>query len=270
MALYAIGDVQGCADALHRLLDRIQFDPARDTVWFTGDLVNRGPRSDDVLRCVRGLGDRAVSVLGNHDLSLLAVAAGHVRPGRKDTHNAVLDAADRDELLAWLRQLPMLHHAHGYTLVHAGLPPAWDLDTARRLASEVEQELRGPDHDRFLARLYGSKPRQWSEDLVGPDRLRFAVNAMTRMRYCEANGKLDFDNKGAPGTQAKGLVPWFDMPNRRNRDLRIVFGHWAALGLCLRSGIYGIDTGCVWGNRLTAIRLDDREPYVMNSVAATE
>ena len=259
MAVYAIGDVQGCHDPLRRLLDLLRFDPAVDTLWLVGDLVNRGPHSVEVLRLVRELGDRAVAVLGNHDLTLLAVAAGQVKPKRKDTFHTILDAPDRAELLDWLRRRPLLHHdpTLGFTMVHAGLPPQWDLALAHRCAAEVEATLRGPRCEQFLERMFGGEPRRWRDDLVGYDRLRFIVNALTRMRFCTADGALSFSEKGPPGSQGPGLLPWFAVPGRRGADLNLVFGHWAALGYYRAPGIYALDSGCVWGNRLTAIRLDE-------------
>jgi bis(5'-nucleosyl)-tetraphosphatase (symmetrical) len=259
MAVYAIGDIQGCYDPLLRLLDLLRFDPATDTLWLVGDLVNRGPQSVEVLRLVHSLGERAVVVLGNHDLTLLAVAAGQVKPKRKDTFHTILDAPDRGELLDWLRRRPLLHHdaALGFTMIHAGLPPQWDLALAQRCAVELEAILRGPDCEAFLARMFGGEPRCWRDDLAGYDRLRFTVNVLTRMRFCTADGTLSFTEKGPPGSQEPGLLPWFAVPGRRNADLNLVFGHWAALGYYRAPGIYALDSGCVWGNRLTAIRLDE-------------
>ncbi|MFO1424644.1 MAG: symmetrical bis(5'-nucleosyl)-tetraphosphatase [Candidatus Competibacteraceae bacterium] len=259
MAVYAIGDIQGCYDPLARLLDRLCFDPAADMLWLVGDLVNRGPRSVEVLRLVRGLGQRAIMVLGNHDLTLLAVAAGQVKPKRKDTFHTILDAPDHAELLDWLRWRPLLHHdpALKFTLIHAGLPPQWDLALAQRCAAELEATLRGPNYEDFLAHMFGGEPRRWRDDLAGYDRLRFIVNALTRMRFCTADGALSFSEKGPPGSQGPGLLPWFAVPGRRGADLNLVFGHWAALGYYRAPGIYALDSGCVWGNRLTAIRLDE-------------
>lgn len=258
MAVYAIGDIQGCYEPLLRLLDLLRFDPADDYLWLVGDLVNRGPHSVEVLRLVRGLGERATAVLGNHDLTLLAVAAGQAKPKRKDTFHSILDAPDRDDLLNWLRHCPLLHHdaALGFTMVHAGLPPQWDLPLAQRCAAEMEAVLRGPRSAEFLGRMFGSEPRRWRDDLSGDDRLRFIVNALTRIRFCSTDGSLSLSEKGPPGSQSKGLSPWFAMPDRRNADLNIVFGHWAALGYYRAPGVYALDSGCVWGNRLTAIRLD--------------
>jgi bis(5'-nucleosyl)-tetraphosphatase (symmetrical) len=258
MALYAIGDVQGCYDPLLRLLEALDFEAASDTLWFTGDLVNRGPQSLQVLRLVHSLGDRAIVVLGNHDLTLLAVAEGFVRPKRRDTFHSILEAPDRERLLYWLRQRPLLHHdsALGFTLVHAGIPPQWDLKQARCCAAEVETCLRGADYKFLLAEMFGSEPRLWRDELQGIERLRFIVNGLTRMRFCSADGTLHFAEKGPPGSQPRHLIPWFLVPGRRNNDLKVVFGHWAALGYYRAPGIYAMDSGCVWGNRLTALRLD--------------
>ena len=259
MATYAIGDIQGCYDPLQRLLDGLRFDPAADTLWLVGDLVNRGPHSVEVLRLLHSLSERIVAVLGNHDLTLLAVAAGQVKPKRKDTFHTILEAPDRHELLDWLRHRPMLHHDAelGFTMVHAGLPPPWDLALAQRCAAELEATLRGPGWIKFMGQMFGSEPRCWRKDLVGDDRLRFTVNALTRMRFCTADGVLSFSEKGPPGSQDTGLLPWFAVPRRRNADLKIIFGHWAALGYYRAPGIYALDSGCVWGHRLTAIRLDE-------------
>jgi bis(5'-nucleosyl)-tetraphosphatase (symmetrical) len=258
MAVYAIGDVQGCYHPLQRLLDRLRFDPGQDILWFAGDLVNRGPQSLPVLRLVYSLGEQAVTVLGNHDLTLLAVAEGYRHPKRSDTFQAILTAPDREVLLHWLRQRPLLHHdpVLGFTLVHAGLAPQWDLLQAQACAAELAAVLSSADYRTLLAQMFGSEPRVWCEDLQGMERLRFCVNCFTRMRYCHADGALNFSEKGAPGSQPADLWPWFRVPGRRNADLNIVFGHWASLGYYREPGIYALDSGCVWGGRLTAIRLD--------------
>lgn len=258
MAVYAIGDVQGCYDELMALLELIRFDPAKDQLWFTGDLVNRGPASLQTLRAVRELGDRAVTVLGNHDLHLLAVAQGSAPFHKSDTLGEVLTAPDRDELLAWLRQQPLLHHdaALNCTMVHAGLPPQWDLTEAQACAREVESVLRGDNYADFFQHMYGNTPDVWRDDLTGWDRLRFITNSFTRLRYCDAQGRFDFKGKGEPGTQAEGYLPWFEVPGRRNEDLRVVFGHWSTLGLRREHNIMCLDTGCLWGQQLSAIKLD--------------
>lgn len=259
MALYAIGDVQGCFDALRALLNRLQFDPRQDRLWFTGDLVNRGPQSLEVLRFVAGLGDRAITVLGNHDLHLLALAHNRAAPKPRDTLRAVLDAPDRDALLDWLRHRPLLYveATSRLALVHAGLVPQWSVDEARALASEVESMLRSARHTELYAHMYGDAPDRWHTELRGFERLRFIVNACTRLRYCDAGGRIDLKHKQAPGAQPAPWVPWYSVPGRRNRDTRIVFGHWSTLGLYRADGVLGLDTGCVWGGKLTAVRLDD-------------
>ncbi len=259
MAVYAIGDLHGCLDELQRLLERLSFDPTHDRLWFTGDLVNRGPHSLECLRFVRGLGERAVTVLGNHDLHLLArtVGAANNRHGR-DTLDAVLAAPDRGELLEWLRRRPLLHHdpALGYTLIHAGLPPQWDLASMRACAAEVEQALRGPQFTELMFHLYGNRPDRWSRDLAGWDRLRFSINCFTRLRYCSDDGRLALGEKGPPGTQPAPFRPWFSVPGRASAGLRLIFGHWSTLGPRSEPGVFPLDTGCVWGKRLSALRLD--------------
>lgn len=259
MALYAIGDVQGCFDALRALLDKLRFDPTCDTLWFTGDLVNRGPQSLDVLRFVAGLGTQAVTVLGNHDLHLLAVATGCAKPKTRDTLDSVLTAPDREALLDWLRRRPLLHVdvTRNLALVHAGLVPQWSIDQARALAFEVETALCGPNATDFYRHMYGDGPERWHTGLRGFERLRFIVNVFTRLRYCDADGRVDLTQKGAPGSQPSPWVPWYSIDARRSRDTRIVFGHWSTLGLHRANGVFGLDTGCVWGGKLTALRLDD-------------
>ncbi|HEX23187.1 MAG TPA: symmetrical bis(5'-nucleosyl)-tetraphosphatase, partial [Chromatiales bacterium] len=232
MAIYAIGDIQGCFDELQALLAMCRFDPAVDRLWFTGDLVNRGPDSLKVLRFVRGLGEGAITVLGNHDLHLLAVAEGLGKLHKPDTLQAILDAPDRDELLHWLRQQPLLYHDADLNaaLVHAGLPPQWDLREARAYSVEVETVLRGDDYREFFTHMYGDKPRRWAMGLTGWDRLRFIVNCFTRLRFCRADGELCLKAKGEPGTQPAGCVPWFQAPGRRSTQTQIIFGHWSTLG----------------------------------------
>ncbi|HEX7011695.1 MAG TPA: symmetrical bis(5'-nucleosyl)-tetraphosphatase [Steroidobacteraceae bacterium] len=260
MPVYAIGDIQGCYEPFERLLERLAFDPARDRLWITGDLVNRGPRSLDVLRAVKALGERAITVLGNHDLHLLAVATTPTRrmkPG--DTLEPILTAPDRDELLDWLRTLPLVHHdpALGYTMVHAGFPPEWNLDTALACAREVESAVR--DRERSLelfAHMYGDRPNRWSDDLQGVERLRFITNCLTRLRFCRPDGTLELEHKGTIEDAPEGVLPWFRVPGRLTRGLRIVCGHWSALGYYEGEGVLSIDTGCVWGGKLCAVRLD--------------
>jgi bis(5'-nucleosyl)-tetraphosphatase (symmetrical) len=258
MTTYAIGDVQGCHDELVELVAAIRFDPAKDRLWFVGDLVNRGPASLEVLRFVRGLGDRAVTVLGNHDLHLISLALGVAKPRDDDTLNEVLTANDKDELIDWLRGLPMMHVEGEHVLVHAGLLPQWDVDKAAALASEVETMLRGPRHRKFFEHMYGSKPSLWRDSLEGWDRLRVIVNAMTRMRFCSAEGELEFKSKGESTDAPPGYMPWFDVAGRKSKGTTLIVGHWSALGLRLMPDVLALDSGCVWGGRLTAVRLEDR------------
>jgi len=257
MAIYAIGDLQGCLDPLLRLLDKIDYDPGNDQLWFTGDLVNRGPDSLETLRFVRNLRDGAISVLGNHDLHLLAAAENPDRLRNKDTLNAILKAADGHELLHWLRARPLMHHdkARNYTLVHAGLSPQWSLKTALAAAAELESFLQSKDYPAFFKHMYGNKPVRWSKTLSGWERLRYITNVFTRMRFCDLDGNLDLTRKGRPSPRARKYVPWFDVPERKNAKLRIVFGHWSTLGEMVRPNVISLDTGCVWGGCLTAAQL---------------
>jgi bis(5'-nucleosyl)-tetraphosphatase (symmetrical) len=267
MSTYAIGDIQGCLEPLKRLLDRLQFEPACDRLWFTGDLVNRGPESLATLRLVRDLGPSALTVLGNHDLHLLA--CGLTDPGRlrpDDTLLEILEAPDCGELLDWLRRQPLAHHDPelNYTLVHAGIAPDWDLEQLLALADEVATALRSEAAPQLLAELYGNQPDAWSDDLRGTARLRCIVNFCTRMRYVHGDGRLEFRSKGPPGTEPPGCMPWYRLPGRRNRGLRIIFGHWSTHHLGNSSdlaaqGVFGIDTGCLWGGALTALNLGDGE-----------
>jgi bis(5'-nucleosyl)-tetraphosphatase (symmetrical) len=262
MPIYAVGDLQGCYDELRRLLDSVAFDPATDRLWCVGDLVNRGPKSLQVLRFVKGLGDGAVCVLGNHDLHLLALAEGCGRDHGDHSLDDVLTAADRDELLHWLRQRPLLHHDPeiGFTMVHAGLPPQWDLAQAMACAREVETVLRSNDHRDYFEQMYGNRPALWDPALTGSKRWRFITNCLTRLRLCNADGSLALKEKGPPGAQKPGRVPWFEHPGRRTRDDRIVFGHWSTLGYHAGDGVWGLDTGCLWGGSLTLLRLDGASP----------
>lgn len=269
MAVYAIGDVQGCFTALRALLDRLAFDPQHDQLWFTGDLVNRGPQSLEVLRLAKALD--AIVVLGNHDLHLLGVAHGVVRPRPRDTFGAVLTAPDRDELLEWLRRRPLLHDDVGLKamLVHAGLLPQWDRATAGVLAREVEQVLRGPDHTQLYRHMYGDQPDQWSDDLRGWERLRVIVNGFTRLRYCDQEGRMALEEKGPPGSQPAHLFPWYAIPARPAFDAKIIFGHWSALGAQKIDRVISLDSGCVWGGSLTGARLepDTVEFYAVSCTA---
>ncbi|MCB1886634.1 MAG: symmetrical bis(5'-nucleosyl)-tetraphosphatase [Rhodocyclaceae bacterium] len=257
MSTYAIGDIQGCCDELEALLARCQFDPAADRLWLVGDLVNRGPSSLEVLRLVKGLGEAAVVVLGNHDLYLLMVAAGFRKRGKDDTLGPVLEAPDRAELLDWLASRPLVHLEGDHVLVHAGLPPQWSGSRARALAAEVEAALQGDGRDAFLSGLHGNQPDHWHDELRGPDRLRYVVNALTRMRFCAADGQLEFKAKGPPDQAPDGFLPWFDLPARAADRETIVCGHWSALGFRRQPGLLALDTGCLWGGELTAVRLED-------------
>ena len=258
MAIYAIGDVQGCCDELERLIASLRIEPERDELWFVGDLVNRGPRSLDTLRLVRSLGSLATVVLGNHDIHLIALAYGNRARARDQELQDVLDAPDGRELVEWLRHRPLAHYRPELNtlMVHAGVPPQWDPLLTIKLAREVEQALRGRDCAAFMRDLYGEQPDRWSPGLTGVDRLRFITNCLTRMRYCELDGTLDLEQNGPPGTQPGYLSPWFELQGRQTAMVRVVFGHWASLGLLQRDNLLGIDTGCVWGRRLTAVRLD--------------
>lgn len=259
MSTYAIGDIQGCFTTFRRLLDQIHFDPAQDTLWLVGDLVNRGPQSLETLRFIRDLGPAALTVLGNHDLYLLMVAFGQIQKRNKDdTLQAILSAPDRDELLHWLRHQPLCHAEQGHCLVHAGLLPDWTAEEAVRLGQEVSNALQGPDYPSFLSQLWGSEPDHWETDLQGIPRLRLIVNVMTRMRFCTREGRLNFKAKGPLAKAAADLIPWFDLPNRQWADHTLVVGHWSALGLRMDPQLLALDTGCLWGGQLTAVRLTDR------------
>lgn len=262
MATYAIGDLQGCYDPLMRLLDKLRFSPSNDTLWFAGDLVNRGKQSLQSLRFVRSLRDAAVCVLGNHDISLIAAYHGLRKP-HKSLHMLVT-APDYPELIEWLAQRPLLHvdPQLGYALSHAGIPPQWDLPTAQACAREVEQQLRSPSVASWLAKVYGDQPDQWNPALGGYDRHRYILNAFTRMRYCRADGSLDFEAKGKPeqnldmGEKLTELTPWFNYPTKEFLGMTVLFGHWSTLGYYKRNHVIALDTGCVWGGQLSAIRLD--------------
>jgi bis(5'-nucleosyl)-tetraphosphatase (symmetrical) len=243
------------------LLQQFDFDAKRDRIWFTGDLVNRGSESLEVLRFVMALGKSAVTVLGNHDLHLLALAGGFAKKRDDDTLDDILNAPDCAALLTWLRTRPMVHQEDEYFLVHAGLLPSWSVDQAQDLGAEVEEVLHGKHHEDFLQRLYGSKPDRWFSGLRGIDRLRVIVNAMTRLRFCTADGVMDFSAKGETSTAPAGFMPWFEIPGRASADASVIFGHWSALGLMLRPNLLALDSGCVWGAQLTAVRLEDRKVF---------
>lgn len=277
MATYAIGDVQGCFTELNSLLTHINFDPRKDFLWFCGDLVNRGPNSIAVLRFIRDLGDRAITVLGNHDLHLLAIAFANGRLHRKDTMQDILDAPDSLEVLHWLRLQPLFHHDQtlGYSMVHAGLAPQWCIESAAQFAAEVESALRGQDYETYLSHIYGNEPAKWQESLTGQARLRCITNFFTRIRFCDVQGEMNFEDKGAP-TQAPGdddstnLLPWYNVPSRKSRGHKIIFGHWSTHYLTYpditapeirNEQIYPLDTGCLWGGFLTALRLEDESVF---------
>ncbi|MEM7194511.1 MAG: symmetrical bis(5'-nucleosyl)-tetraphosphatase [Pseudomonadota bacterium] len=258
MAIYAVGDLQGCVVPLEELLDKVQFDSEKDRLWLTGDLVNRGPHSLESLHLVKKLGKSAVTVLGNHDLHLLAQAEGlkGLKPG--DTIKKVLKSPDRDELMHWLRNRPLVHFDDSMKtmMVHAGVCPGWKRWQLERYAGEVEKRLRGKRYTRLLQHMYGRHPAKWSEDMPKWQRTRFIINACTRMRYCDAKGRVNFTQKGPPGSQRKGLSPWFEHPDLKCKSWRIVFGHWSSLGLINTSRLVALDTGCVWGSKLSMVRLD--------------
>lgn len=258
MTNWAIGDLQGCCDALHRLLDAIRFDPVRDRLWFCGDLVNRGGQSLETLRLVYSLDIHSEVVLGNHDLSLLAIAERKEEDQKRVNPDLrrVLFADDREPLLNWLRGRKLIHvdAANGWCMAHAGIGPKWNLAVASKRAQEVERVLHGKNYRKLLRAMYGDRP-QWSPKLAGVERLRAIINAFTRMRYCNPQGQIGFESKGSPGSQKPGLYPWYEVPGRRPMEHRLVFGHWSTLGLFQGHGVYGIDTGCVWGGKLTALEL---------------
>lgn len=267
MATYAIGDVQGCFDALMLLLEKIAYNPTQDTLWFTGDLVNRGSKSLETLRFIKNLGTSAITVLGNHDLGMLTVArGGEPFETKHHTFSDILQAKDKEDLLSWLEHRPLLHYDPklNYLLVHAGLYPFWDLPKAQELAKELETVLQSEEKYRFYQHHYGNTPEEWQDNLQGFDRLRFIVNAFTRMRFCSPAGKLDLITKESANAAPKGYLPWFELweekrkNNPANNAYNILFGHWAALkGECPVSKVFALDTGCVWGNALTAMRLED-------------
>jgi bis(5'-nucleosyl)-tetraphosphatase (symmetrical) len=258
MATYAVGDIQGCYDELCDLLDAIRFDPQKDRIWFVGDLVNRGPKSLKTLRFIKKLGAAAVCVLGNHDLHLLALAIIGDTPAKGGTLEKILNASDRDELIDWLRHRPLAHYSKKLDtlMVHAGVIPQWSVTDVLNRSKEVERALGSNKPEKFLRNMYGKNPSLWSDDLTGNDRLRFITNCLTRTRFIDNEGRLDFDAKLGPKTAPKGLIPWFEGKKRNTSGTRIVFGHWSTLGLMDKPGLLALDTGCVWGGALTAVRLD--------------
>ena len=270
MATYAIGDVQGCFDELRELLTQINFNSDCDQLWFCGDLVNRGPKSLETLRFIRSLEDNAITVLGNHDLHLLATAYEHKKPGKKDTFYELLTASDADELFNWLRHRPLVFNDKDtkITLLHAGTHPDWSINKTLTLAKEVEKILQSDNHINFYKHMYGDKPFIWDDSLSGWQRLRFITNILTRLRYCDEQGKPSLNAKGAPGSQANHLLPWYEIPHRKTQDDVIIFGHWSTLphaGISSINNAYAIDSGCLWGGMLTAMRIDE-EPFVYSHI----
>lgn len=260
MATYAIGDIQGCVEPLEALLDKINYDSTIDHLWFTGDLVSRGPESLRSLRLISKL-PNTITVLGNHDMHLLALKFAENVYVVKHNLMPILEAHDSDELIHWLRHRPLIHHDPHlkFTLVHAGILPSWSIASALEYGGEVSTVLQSDNAGEFLEEMYGDEPKYWSENLLGWNRLRFITNVFTRMRYCDAQGGLALESKSAPGSQNVDLIPWYKLPSLRNHDDRIVFGHWASLmGKADVTNIFALDTGCVWGNQLTALRLEDQ------------
>ena len=258
MAIYAIGDLQGCYDPFRHLLDKLKFEPSKDQLWLTGDLVNRGPKSLETIRFVRTLGNSAKVVMGNHDLHLLAVAHGMCKfTDRFESLVNILNADDRDDLIDWLRHRPLVHYDKKIhtLLVHAGISPQWNIKKTLAYATEVESKLQGRDYMDFLAKIYGNLPNQWSNELSGYKRLRFIVNCLTRIRMIDKKGRIDFEHKGPPATARKELTAWFEVEEAAWKGTRIVFGHWSALGLIINPKLICVDTGCVWGRQLTAVQL---------------
>jgi len=261
MPTYAIGDLQGCQNSLLHLLDALEFDAKADRLLFVGDLVNRGPDSLAVLRFIKNLGDAAICVLGNHDLHLLALSEGFGRIHKGDTLDAILAAPDRDELMHWLRHQKLAWREDGFLMVHAGVLPGWTLDETMQRAAEAEAALQGAHYREFFEQMYGNAPIAWDDGLQGIERLRVIVNAFTRLRYCSPEGEMEFHHKGAPGTQPAGWLPWFEVPGRKSAEAAIIIGHWSTLGLINRPDLIALDTGCLWGGKLTAIRLPDRQVF---------
>ena len=268
MALYLIGDVQGCHDAFTRLLQALDFSPSRDTVFLLGDLVNRGPDNVGVLRRLRDLGSSARCLLGNHDLHLLALDRGLSRLKRGDTVQDVMQAVDRQDLMDWLQQQSLALQYNNCLMVHAGVLPQWSAEQTLALAAEVEQVLQGPETDHFFQHMYGNQPDRWDDALQGPDRWRVIVNGLTRLRFCTPEGQMDFDAKEGLADAPPGHLPWFDVPHRQTQDQCVVFGHWSTLGGLDRPDVKCLDTGCVWGGALTAWQLDPEGPGRMVQVPA--
>lgn len=266
MTIYAIGDVQGCFTELQNLLTEINFSKTEDTLWFAGDLINRGPDSLETLRFIKSLDDNAVTVLGNHDLHALAVKVG-IKKDKQETLSKLLNAPDSDELFTWLRKQPLIHHdpKSKFTLVHAGIPANWDLKSALNYGEELHKVLADDNYIEFLEHMYGDHPDVWQENLIGWDRLRYICNAFTRIRYCYQDGRLNLTEKNSPEFVKKNtnenLSPWFELDNRKTKSEKIIFGHWSTLGLQIKNGLYALDTGCLWGKQLTALKIDSELNY---------
>jgi len=272
MATYAIGDIQGCFEPLQTLLKKIDFNPSQDQLWLAGDMINRGPNSLETLREIVRLDQQyqcIQAVLGNHDLHFLAIAQGHKKPSRHDTLNALLQAPDRLQLIQWLRKCPLMHSAHNFHMVHAGIPPQWSIAEAQSFAREVESVLQSTQYDNFLAAMYGNQPDLWQDKLQGNERLRIITNYFTRMRFCDPQGKLEFESKNSPQHAPAGTAPWFSHPQRKAHQDKIIIGHWAALkgdNLGIKN-IYPLDTGCVWDGALTAMRLEDEKLFSVAGIS---
>lgn len=262
MATYLIGDIQGCLKPLQRLLDKINYEPSSDRLWFSGDLVNRGGNSLEVLRLLHGLPGEVINVLGNHDMALLHEDA-LLKSGQSKNpeFRKILNAPDREELMLWLRHQPMAHWSkkHKVLLVHAGVIPQWSRKQAVSAAAELSKVLRSEDYREFFTHMYGDRPRRWLKKRGGWKRLRLICNILTRIRFCDQKGRIAFTQKGPPGSQSKGLMPWYDHPKRKTREITVAFGHWASLGLYLKPGLIGLDSGCVWGGKLSTVRLEDQK-----------
>jgi len=272
MSTYAIGDLQGCFSELNELLDIINFNETTDQLWFVGDIINRGPESLACLRFVKSLGNNARTVLGNHELHLLAVANNVCNLHRKDTLDEILNSDDAEELLNWIRNLPLLVNDNelNFVMSHAGLPPQWTLKETQKFAQETEVLLRGDGFNDFIKYLYGDEPDEWTESLKGYDRHRFIINALTRIRYCYADGRLNLTAKNAPGKEASYLIPWYSLPNRQTNKNKIIFGHWSTVHLgnvkdFKQFNVYPLDTGCLWGGYMTAMRLEDEKRFSVTS-----
>lgn len=258
MTTYAIGDIQGCYHAFQELLAKLKFNPARDTLWLVGDLINRGSGSLEVLRWCYQHRDSIKVVLGNHDLHAIAVMHGFVPLHKSDTLDALLAADDHAVLFEWLRHQHMVYEGEGYLMVHAGLLPQWTVEQALQYGAEVEAVLQGDNYHDFLMAMYGNEPNTWQDGLTGIDRLRVITNSMTRLRVCTPQGAMEFSFKGELEDVPTGLLPWFDVPERASQDTQVIFGHWSALGLQQRDNVFALDTGCLWGGQLTAMNLQTK------------